>query len=223
MHQSFVRPTSVQLLYPPEESPQERYKRLSTLHSNMHSVVLIIFCVGHTFKVTTGICTPDQFTPTYCSPNVSDPRIGGRATCTFEERVNFDAARFPIALPEVKCKCPGSICSAKGDFRCVEVTSEFQVYHLKATGKTFGTVQLTTSCICATNMVLPDSKVTPDRVGCTDMPAAPLETPVLKSEPRNHSTGVWATIRQLQDGNFSYQEAELSEQTEGRREDAVWK
>lgn len=188
----------------------------------MHSVVLIIFCVGHTFRVSSAICTPAQFIPTYCNANVSDSRIGGRATCTFEEGVNTDPYRFPVELPEVTCKCPGSICTKKGDFRCVEVKRTFEVMYPGKSGITSGTVQLTTSCVCATSMVLPSAPLTPDRVGCRDIPAAPLEKPILKSEPRNHSAGVWAALRKFahQDGNFSNQEAELREQTEGKQEEA---
>lgn len=94
------------------------------------------------FKGPTGICAPqpDSF------------GIGGRVTCTFKKVVDIDSQRIPPAIPSVRCKCPGSLCSSLGDYRCVEVTDSLQVSYRSPTSPTSlvnKTIDLTTSCVCA--------------------------------------------------------------------------
>ncbi|KAH7974885.1 hypothetical protein HPB49_020820 [Dermacentor silvarum] len=87
-----------------------------------------------------------------CSPKPQGISIGERATCTFTSSVDVDATRIPAELPVVKCHCPSNLCSSKGDYRCQEVRSTYRVaYRGGTTGLelTDGTVELTTSCVCA--------------------------------------------------------------------------
>lgn len=75
-------------------------------------------------------------------------------TCPFTATVDVDPNRIPAQLPVVKCKCPGSVCGDKGDFRCQEVRSVYNVaYRVGGRGSTSEltnkTLQLPTSCVCA--------------------------------------------------------------------------
>lgn len=162
----------------------------------MHNVALILFCVGHVFRAIPAACIhADEGSPPNCFVNASDSEIGGRARCTFETRIDFDQARFPLGLPYVKCKCLNSICSKKGDFRCVEVPRTFEVFYLTTSGRTYGTVELPTSCVCATSMVLQASPLPHRPVWCRDIPATPLEMPVSENKAGNHSEGVPSAVQ----------------------------
>lgn len=160
-----------------KEGTRKRFVRLSRLRYNMHNVAFILFCVWHVFTAISATCLPArEMSHAFCFANVSDPQIGGRASCTFERRIDSDPDRFPTELPFVECKCPDSICTKTGDYRCVQVNSTFEVVYQKKYGKVWGTVELSTSCVCATSMVLPANDI--NRVKCEESLAAPLEQPV---------------------------------------------
>ncbi|KAH7984924.1 hypothetical protein HPB52_024433 [Rhipicephalus sanguineus] len=84
-----------------------------------------------------------------CAPQPRGASIGERATCTFTTTVDVDATRVPAELPVVKCNCPGNLCRSDGDYRCQEVRSTFRVAYRGGTELVNGTVELTTSCVCA--------------------------------------------------------------------------
>lgn len=95
------------------------------------------------FKGSTGICAPQP----------ESFGIGSRATCTFRKIVDIDSQRIPPAIPSVRCKCPGSLCSSLGDYRCVEVKDSLQVSYRNPTSPASlvnKTLEVTTSCVCAT-------------------------------------------------------------------------
>ncbi|XP_075526436.1 uncharacterized protein LOC142558160 [Dermacentor variabilis] len=121
----------------------------------MPSTVILVTCVllhasvlGERVSLSAGqntVSAGDE-----CSPKPQGRNIGERATCTFTSSVDVDPTRIPAELPLVKCNCPGSLCSSKGDYRCQEVRSTFRVaYRGGASGLELanGTVQLTTSCV----------------------------------------------------------------------------
>lgn len=94
------------------------------------------------FKGATGICAPQPHSF----------GVGDRSTCTFSKIVDIDEHRIPPAIPSVKCKCLGSLCSTRGDFRCVEVKDPIQVSYrsLKSPTSLYNkTIDVTTSCVCA--------------------------------------------------------------------------
>ncbi|KAH6922717.1 hypothetical protein HPB50_018333 [Hyalomma asiaticum] len=87
-----------------------------------------------------------------CSPRPQGVSIGERSTCPFVATVDLDGTRIPAELPMVKCNCPGTLCSSEGDYRCQEVRNTFSVTYRDGAGDSKlvnGTVELTTSCVCA--------------------------------------------------------------------------
>lgn len=87
-----------------------------------------------------------------CAPQPQSFVVGSRATCTFTKVVDIDSHRIPPAIPSVRCKCPGSRCSSRGDFRCVEVKDSLQVSYRSSKSPTElvnKTIDVTTSCVCA--------------------------------------------------------------------------
>ncbi|KAL1433742.1 hypothetical protein MTO96_012274 [Rhipicephalus appendiculatus] len=90
-----------------------------------------------------------------CSPQPRGANIGERSTCTFTTTVDVDATRVPAELPVVKCNCQGNLCLSDGDYRCQEVRSVFPVVYrggVNGSELTNGTVELTTSCVCAVSL-----------------------------------------------------------------------
>ncbi|XP_037554563.1 uncharacterized protein LOC119431167 [Dermacentor silvarum] len=117
----------------------------SSLPTLLHLTVTIT-CVVNSgsslFKGATGICAPQPHSF----------GVGDRSTCTFSKVVDIDEQRIPPAIPSVKCKCPGSLCSSLGDFRCVEVKDPIQVSYrsLKSPTAFYNkTIDVTTACVCA--------------------------------------------------------------------------
>uniref|UniRef100_A0A6M2D4Q8 Putative conserved secreted protein fat body overexpressed n=1 Tax=Rhipicephalus microplus TaxID=6941 RepID=A0A6M2D4Q8_RHIMP len=87
-----------------------------------------------------------------CEPQPQSFGVGGRSTCTFSKIVDIDQHRIPPAIPTVKCKCPGNLCSSRGDFRCVDVKDPIQVSYRSSKSPTAffnKTIDVTTSCVCA--------------------------------------------------------------------------
>lgn len=76
--------------------------------------------------------------------------VGDRATCTFTRSVDTDPDRIPSEIPNVKCKCLGSLCSKLGDYRCLEVKETLMVAYWKQNSAKLvnGTAEVTTSCVC---------------------------------------------------------------------------
>lgn len=120
------------------------------------AVTLLVFCVGHALlhggsaaanitrlahrRLSTEVCIPDG----------KSRSIGNRSTCTFTRFVDFDSNRFPSRIPTVSCKCPGRLCSPRGDFRCQEITEELQVMVRGRDGVLRNdTTLVTVSCVCA--------------------------------------------------------------------------
>nr|XP_050032413.1 uncharacterized protein LOC126528603 [Dermacentor andersoni] len=87
-----------------------------------------------------------------CLPTPQSIDLGDRCTCPFTTSIDVDPARIPPALPMVKCKCPGILCTMLGDFRCTEVSNTFSVVHPAVDGSFAPkNVVLSTSCVCATS------------------------------------------------------------------------
>lgn len=85
-----------------------------------------------------------------CTPDGESQSIGDRSSCTFTRFVDYDSNRFPSRIPTVSCKCPGSLCSPLGDFRCHEIKEELQVMHRGRDGVLRNdTMEVTVSCVCA--------------------------------------------------------------------------
>lgn len=122
----------------------------------MRSFGCIIFCALHAviLDASSGWPVFDE-QRNKCVPNPSAYDVGERSTCTFIKQVNYEAARIPAYLPEVRCKCPENHCSSKGDFRCLEVKRTFSVFYknLLPDGTLRGLaprqIELPTSCVCA--------------------------------------------------------------------------
>lgn len=119
--------------------------RLVSLAMLLHLIVTFTFVVNSqsaSFKAATGICAPQP----------QSFGVGGRSTCTFTKVVDIDQQRIPPAIPTVRCKCPGSLCSSRGDFRCVEVKDPIQVSYRSSKSPTAlfnKTIDVVTSCVCA--------------------------------------------------------------------------
>ncbi|KAH7974188.1 hypothetical protein HPB49_011798 [Dermacentor silvarum] len=87
-----------------------------------------------------------------CLPIPQSNDVGDRCTCPFTTEMDVDPTRVPSALPVVKCKCPGILCTMLGDFRCTEVSNTFSVVYPTVDGQfTSNRVELSTSCVCATS------------------------------------------------------------------------
>lgn len=156
----------------------------------MHNLVLILFCSAHVFGATSAVAVAaEKVSADDCVPDVSNIWIGARASCTFEKRIDFREDRFPTKIPYVTCNCPENYCSYKGDFKCVEVKSRFEVVYREGTGWSNPTeIELPTSCACVTPMVAPVTRST--RPKDPDVSAATLEMPVSQSTVRDHSEGI---------------------------------
>ncbi|KAL1471342.1 hypothetical protein MTO96_023721 [Rhipicephalus appendiculatus] len=96
-----------------------------------------------------------------CVPRPESYSVENRATCTFTRVVDIDSRRIPSEIASVKCKCPGSICSDRGDFRCLEVKQTVKVSYPRngACGSRSAvlvnkTVEVTTACVCALSRTL---------------------------------------------------------------------
>ncbi|KAL1478660.1 hypothetical protein MTO96_034930 [Rhipicephalus appendiculatus] len=85
-----------------------------------------------------------------CIPDAESRSIGDRSSCTFTRFVDFDSSRFPSRIPTVSCKCPGTLCSPLGDFRCHEIREELQIMVRGRNGVLRNdTMEVTVSCVCA--------------------------------------------------------------------------
>lgn len=140
------------------KGPSDKAKADSRRRFNMHILALAVLYVSPaTGYVLYPTEAPAPASPdSNCAPNSSKIDIGARATCTFIQEVDVDETRWPAKLPKVKCICPGKLCTTKGDFRCTEVVTRFSVLYLRRSthGPTLTeeTIQLPTSCVCATSM-----------------------------------------------------------------------
>ncbi|KAH9363747.1 hypothetical protein HPB48_006767 [Haemaphysalis longicornis] len=93
-----------------------------------------------------------------CTPRPDAYNIEDRATCPFTMAVDVDSTRIPSELPVVKCNCPDNLCSSVGDYRCKEVRNTIHVAYRDGTGGSKlrnGTIELTTSCVCAVGRSAP--------------------------------------------------------------------
>ncbi|KAH7974776.1 hypothetical protein HPB49_019272 [Dermacentor silvarum] len=92
-----------------------------------------------------------------CEPEPTAEHVGGRATCPFERRLDYDPRRIPAVVPTVTCHCPNSFCRDGGDFRCVEVRESLRVFYVNETSPSLSmsTIHVTTSCVCAISQSTP--------------------------------------------------------------------
>uniref|UniRef100_A0A147BH77 Interleukin-17 n=1 Tax=Ixodes ricinus TaxID=34613 RepID=A0A147BH77_IXORI len=88
-----------------------------------------------------------------CQAQPQSQFIGDRSSCTFTRLVDRDSSRIPSEIPTVSCRCPDSLCSLLGDFRCREVTETFPVKYKRGRQPRYrsGTVNVTIACVCAMN------------------------------------------------------------------------
>uniref|UniRef100_A0A6B0UW49 Putative interleukin-17 n=1 Tax=Ixodes ricinus TaxID=34613 RepID=A0A6B0UW49_IXORI len=88
-----------------------------------------------------------------CQAQPQSQFIGDRSSCTFTRLVDRDPRRIPSEIPTVSCRCPDSLCSLQGDFRCREVTETFPVVYKRGLLPRYrsGTVNVTVACVCAVN------------------------------------------------------------------------
>lgn len=128
----------------------------------MCNVVFTLICAWFVFGDIVGSDNPGEVFATNCSEIRNDRYVGARSTCPFLQELDVDPTRIPAELPKVKCKCPSSLCSMKGDFRCLEVESTFHVVYRRKSGirwtLTNETLKLPTSCVCATSFTVPGMK-----------------------------------------------------------------
>nr|XP_037273636.1 uncharacterized protein LOC119165626 isoform X2 [Rhipicephalus microplus] len=128
---------------------------------NKVGAVLILTCLA---RCLLGECsgTASQDTSSErCAPRPESYSIDNRASCTFTRIIDIDSRRIPPEIASVKCKCPGSICSDGGDFRCHEVKQTVKVSYPRngACGSRSATLvnktlEVTTACVCASSRSL---------------------------------------------------------------------
>lgn len=110
---------------------------------------------------------------TNCTADSSKDDIGARAICPFVQQVDVDESRDPVEIPTVKCTTPQSLCTPKGDNRCVEVYSTFTVFYRadKQSTRLVGPkrIRLPTSCVCATGKSAPADRGV-ERTPLNDVP-----------------------------------------------------
>ncbi|KAH9363793.1 hypothetical protein HPB48_019753 [Haemaphysalis longicornis] len=125
----------------------------------MHFLELVLVCAFLTVPASEPVLAEGiKFAVRYfnasreaCTPRPEALRIEDRATCRFTTSTDADSTRIPYELPVVKCNCPDSLCSCKGDYRCTELRSTIHVaYRDSSDGSMLrnGTVELATSCVC---------------------------------------------------------------------------
>ncbi|KAH6923138.1 hypothetical protein HPB50_023472 [Hyalomma asiaticum] len=96
-----------------------------------------------------------------CAPKPESYSIENRASCTFIRVLDIDSRRIPPEVAAVRCKCPGSACSERGDFRCQEVKERVKVSYPRnddcgprSSAFVNETLEVTTACICALSRTL---------------------------------------------------------------------
>lgn len=162
----------------------------------MGNLVVTLFCGWFVFGAIVGSDTHGEVFATNCSENLYDRYLGGRATCPFLQEFDVDPTRIPAELPKVKCKCPDSLCRMRGDFRCLEVKSMFHVVYRRKSGirstLTNGTLELSTSCVCATSFAVRAIQKGNYRTANVLVPSGNIEQWI-----QNRLLGVRASIREL--------------------------
>lgn len=92
-----------------------------------------------------------------CRPAPQSVQIGDRATCPFSRIIHEDFSRIPPKIPMVRCNCPDSLCTKRGDFRCQEIKEQMIVAYFSKGSSTVRKqkVEFTISCVCAATRSAP--------------------------------------------------------------------
>ncbi|KAH9361516.1 hypothetical protein HPB48_001382 [Haemaphysalis longicornis] len=84
-----------------------------------------------------------------CVPLETSPAVQDRATCPFRFITSFDRRRLPRLLTSVRCMCPGSPCSTRSGFRCLEISKPVSL--MRRVGRTYvdQLEEMPVACVCA--------------------------------------------------------------------------
>ncbi|KAK8774144.1 hypothetical protein V5799_011314 [Amblyomma americanum] len=100
--------------------------------------------------MSTSVDRSSKFPHGECLPDATSPSIGDRAVCRFSRVIDHDPQRIPRDVAFVRCRCPGVLCNAVGDFRCQEVRESLRVAYRGGDGTLRnGTLVVSVSCVCA--------------------------------------------------------------------------
>ncbi|KAH8033580.1 hypothetical protein HPB51_014360 [Rhipicephalus microplus] len=84
-----------------------------------------------------------------CLPLETSPAVQDRSTCPFRFLTSFDQRRLPRLVTTVRCMCPGSTCSKRRGYRCLEVNRPMTV--MRRVGRVFvdKVEDMPVACVCA--------------------------------------------------------------------------
>lgn len=84
-----------------------------------------------------------------CLPLETSPAVQDRSTCPFRFLTSFDRRRLPRLVTTVRCMCPGSTCSSRRGYRCLEISRP--VTTMRRVGRVYvDTVEeMPVACVCA--------------------------------------------------------------------------
>lgn len=84
-----------------------------------------------------------------CLPLETSPAVPDRSTCPFRFITSFDRRRLPRLLTSVRCMCPGSSCSARRGYRCLEISKPVSL--MRRVGRMYvdQLEEMPVACVCA--------------------------------------------------------------------------
>lgn len=84
-----------------------------------------------------------------CLPLETSPAVQDRSTCPFRFLTSFDRRRLPRLVTTVRCMCPGSTCSKRRGYRCLEVNRPMTV--MRRVGRVYvdKVEDMPVACVCA--------------------------------------------------------------------------
>lgn len=84
-----------------------------------------------------------------CLPLETSPAVQDRSTCPFRFLTSFDRRRLPRLVTTVRCMCPGSPCSSRKGYRCLEVSRPVTL--MRRVGRVYvDTIEeVPVACVCA--------------------------------------------------------------------------
>lgn len=84
-----------------------------------------------------------------CLPLETSPAVQDRSTCPFRFLTSFDRRRLPRLVTTVRCMCPGSTCSSRRGYRCLEVSRP--VTMMRRVGRVYVDTleEMPVACVCA--------------------------------------------------------------------------
>ncbi|XP_050052843.1 uncharacterized protein [Dermacentor andersoni] len=84
-----------------------------------------------------------------CLPLETSPAVQDRSTCPFRFLTSFDRRRLPRLVTTVRCMCPGSPCSSRRGYRCLEVSRPVTL--MRRVGRVYVDTleEMPVACVCA--------------------------------------------------------------------------